>query len=266
MLRFRLGRYHPGVPRIRQQYGQARRSAWRRPREDALREGRDVPTLFEEADALLRRGDVEGAIRLVGDLRGPGSSITGPDGRSSMDRMRLRVQGALKYRLVEASGLSNQAREEVRVALGIGALFGIGVSHLLARVWPALSQEHYGFLALDRFAVRLQQPGTGPLDAWLSHISEGLTSREREQVRAELLMHNAYFTVLHSTELVDMERQLLARPPQLAGVRIQALRRSGCPVCVWPDVLYTSKTLADLPALPAHPGCRCLYRPVPLAA
>jgi hypothetical protein len=230
-------------------------------REDTLRE---VPTLFEEADVLLRRGDVEGAIRLVGDLRGLNPALAGPEARTSVERMRLRVQGALKYRLVEASGLSNQARDEVRVALAIGTLFGIGVSHLLARVWPSLSQERYSFLTLDRFAQRLHQPEVGPLDAWLSHISTGLAGREREQVRAELLMHNAYFTVLHSTELVDMERQLLARPPQLGGVRVQALRRSGCPVCVWPDVVYSAKNLGELPALPAHPGCRCLYRPVPL--
>jgi hypothetical protein len=178
--------------------------------------------------------------------------------------MRLRLQGALKYRLAEVSGLSNQAQEEVRVALGIGTLFGIGVSHLLARVWPALSQEQYSFLTLDRFAQRLHEPAVGPLDAWLTHISTDLDGREREQVRAEMLVHSAYFTVLHSTELVDMERQLLARPPRITGVRVQALRRSGCPVCVWPDMLYTAKNLAELPALPAHPGCRCLYRPVPL--
>jgi hypothetical protein len=225
-----------------------------------------VPTLFEEADSLLRRGDVEGAIRLVGELRGLNASSAGADGRTNLERMRLRVQGALKYRLVEASGLSNQARDEVRVALAIGTLFGIGVSHLLARVWPALSQERYSFLALDRYAQRLNQADAGSLDAWLTHVATGLAGREREQVRAELLVHNAYFTVLHSAELVDMERQLLARPPRLAGVRVQSLRRSGCPVCVWPDVLYTARNLPDLPALPAHPGCRCLYRPVQLDA
>jgi hypothetical protein len=225
-----------------------------------------VPTLFEEADALLRRGDVEGAIRLVGDLRGLNSALAGPASRAGMDRLRLRVQGALKYRLAEASGLSNQARDEVRIALAIGVLFGIGVSHLLARVWPAVSQEHYSFLALDRYAQRLQQADATALDAWLAHILTGLAGREREEVRAELLMHNAYFSVLHSAELVDMERQVLARPPQLAGVRVQSLRRSGCPVCVWPDRVYTAKNLVELPALPAHPGCRCLYRPVSLEA
>jgi hypothetical protein len=233
-------------------------------REETLRDDRGVPTLFEEADTLLRRGDVEGAIRLVGELRGLNSALAGAEGRTNLDRMRLRVQGALKYRLVEASGLSNQARDEVRVALAIGTLFGIGVSHLLARVWPSLSQEHYSFLALDRYAQRLQQVDGATLDGWLTHVATGLVGREREQVRAELLVHNAYFTVLHSAELVDMERQLLARPPRLGSVRVQSLRRSGCPVCVWPDVLYTARNLPDLPALPAHPGCRCLYRPVPL--
>ena len=183
-----------------------------------------------------------------------------------MDRMRLRVQGALKYRLMEVAGLSNQTRDEVRVALGIGALFGIGVSHLLARVWPALSQEHYSFPALDRYAERLAEVDSATLDGWLARVLTGLAGREREQVRAELLIHNAYFTVLHSAELVDMERQILARPPRLAGVRVQSLRRSGCPVCVWPDVLYSPNNLVDLPALPAHPGCRCLYRPVALEA
>jgi hypothetical protein len=263
---FARGRYHPGAHACNTGQRLATRVEPCHQREDILREDREVPTLFEEADALLRRGDVEGAIRLVGDLRGHTGAPAGPDGRTTVERMRLRVQGALKYRLMEASGLSNHAREEVRVALAIGTLFGIGVSHLSARVWPALSQERYSFLTLDRFAQRLNQPGGGPLDTWLTHIKTGLAGREREQVRAELLMHNAYFTVLHSTELVDMERQLLARPPQLAGVRVQALRRSGCPVCVWPDVLYTAKNLADLPALPAHPGCRCLYRPVQLGA
>lgn len=206
---------------------------------------------------------MEGALRLVGDLRGPAGST---HGRSSLDRLRLRLQGALKYRLAEASGLSVQARDEIRVALAIGTLFGIGASHLLARVWPVLSQEQYGFVTLDRYVQRLCQPDVGSLDGWLSHIATGFGGREREQVRAELLVHNAYFTVLHSAELVDMERQLLARPPQLAGVRVQALRRSGCPICVWPDVSYTARNLTDLPALPAHPGCRCLYRPVPLAS
>jgi hypothetical protein len=225
-----------------------------------------VPTLFEEADVLLRRGDVEGAIRLVGDLRGLNNPRLVPENRASMDRMRLRVQGALKYRLMEVSGLSNPARDEVRVALAIGALFGIGVSHLLARVWPAVSQEHYDFGALDRYAQLLEQADPATLDGWLARILTGLFSREREQVRAELLMHQAYFTVLHSAELVDMERQMLARPARLAGVRVQSLRRSGCPVCVWPDVLYDAKRLAELPALPAHPGCRCLYRPVALYA
>jgi hypothetical protein len=229
-----------------------------------LRQDREVPTLFEEADTLLRRGDVEGALRLVGDLRGPAGARGGPDGRSSQDRLRLRLQGALKYRFAEVSGLSVQARDEIRVALAIGSLFGIGASHLLARVWPALSQEQYGFLTLDRCVQRLREPDAGPLDPWLSHIANGLDGREREQVRAEMLVHNAYFTVLHSAELVDMERQILARPPRLVGVRVQALRRSGCPICIWPDLVYTVRNLRDLPALPAHPGCRCLYRPVTL--
>jgi hypothetical protein len=231
-----------------------------------LQEPREVPTLFEEADGLLRRGDIEGAMRLVGDLRGLNNPRLAPESRASMDRLRLRVHGALKYRLTEVSGLSNPTRDEVRVALAIGALFGIGVSHLLARVWPAVSQERYDFVALDRFAQRLEEADGAALDGWLEHILTGLSSREREQVRAEMLMHQAYFTVLHSAELVDMERQMLARPARLAGVRIQSLRRSGCPVCVWPDRVYGANDLAELPALPAHPGCRCLYRPVALAA
>jgi hypothetical protein len=63
---------------------------------------------------------------------------------------------------------------------------------------------------------------------------------------------------------VEIERRLLARPPQLLGVRVQALRPSGCPVCDWPDVTFTPANLAELTVLPAHPGCRCVYRPVPI--
>src|SRR5215210_1080482 len=44
--------------------------------------------------------------------------------------------------------------------------------------------------------------------------------------------------------------------------RVRALGRSGCPVCAWPDVTHTAKNLNGLSALPAHPGRRCLYRPV----
>jgi hypothetical protein len=264
LLTSRPSRYYPAPHGPSISCRRARRGGERREREETLRADREVPTLFEEADGLLRRGDVEGVIRLVSDLCGGNGPLAGPNGRANVERLRLRVQGALKYRLVEAPGLSNQARDEVRVALGIGALFGVGVSHLSGRVWPALSQERYSFPALDRYAQRLQRPEVGPLDVWLTHLLTELAGRERERVRAELLLHNAYFTVLHSAELVDIERQLLARPPQLAGVRVQRLRRSGCPVCVWPDVVYTAKTLPDLPALPAHPGCRCLYRPVPL--
>lgn len=227
---------------------------------------RAVPTLFEEADAFLRRGDVAGAVRLVEELRGRALSLVGPDGRTPTERLRLRVQGALKYRLAEAAGLSEPARDEIRVALGIGALFGIGVSHLLARVWPVLAEERYSFPALDHYAQLLREQHEGPLDEWLTHVVTGLAGREREQVRAELLVHNAYFTVLHNAELADIERQVLARPPRLAGVRVQALRRSGCPLCVWPEVVYAAENLPELPALPAHPGCRCLYRPVHLEA
>ncbi|HZS01202.1 MAG TPA: hypothetical protein VFE37_20960 [Chloroflexota bacterium] len=229
-----------------------------------LGENREMPTLFAEAEALLRRGDAEGAIRLVSDLCGRNSSPATSESRATLDRLRLRLHGALKHRLVEAPGLSNQTRDEIRVALAVGALFGIGVSHLAARVWPALSQEQYSFPLLDRFAQRLAGADAGALDPWLRRIAAGLSGREPEAMRAELLMHHAYFSVLHSAELAEMERQLLARPAQLSGVRVQALRRSGCPVCVWPDVLHTAENLAELPALPAHPGCRCIYRSVPL--
>jgi hypothetical protein len=231
-----------------------------------LRDTREMPTLFDEAEALLRRGDVERAVRLVSDLRGANRSLAEPAGRVAAERTRLRVQGALRYRLAEVPGLSGQARDEIRVALALGALVGVGVSHLLARVWPTLSEEQYSFPALDRYLQRLQQADSAALDAWLTHILTGLVGRERQRVQAELLLHHAYFAVLHSAELADMERRLLARPPQLAGLRVQSLRRSGCPVCVWPDVSYTAQDLPELPALPAHPGCRCLYRPVPLEA
>jgi hypothetical protein len=214
-----------------------------------------------EAEAALRRGDIEAALQVVAAL--PASSVAA-DPAARATRQRLRVRGALQYRLVEASGISPAARDEVRVALALGSLFGIGASHLLARVWPVLSQEQYSFLPLDRFIQRLRQPDVGPLDAWLTHILQGMEGRDRDQVRAEILVHNAYFTILHGSEIVDIERQLLARPPRLGGVRVQALRRSGCPVCVWPDVVYTARNLGDLPQLPAHPGCRCLYRPVSL--
>jgi hypothetical protein len=231
-----------------------------------LRNEREVPTLLEEAEALLRRGDVDGAVRLVQELRAGAAGGTASDPRAGTERMRRRMRAALQYRLVEASGITPAARDEVRVALAVGALFGISASHLLTRVWPVLAQEQYSFLALDRYVQRLQQPEAGPLDAWLTHLRDGLAGRERDQVRAELLIHYAYFSVLHSTELVELERQLLARPPQLGGVRAQALRRSGCPICVWPDVVYTARNLSELPSLPAHPGCRCIYRPISLGA
>jgi hypothetical protein len=232
--------------------------------EDPLREQREVPTLLEEADVLLRRGDVDGAVRLVEELRGLRAALGGGDERAGAERLRLRVRGALQYRLVEASGLTPAARDEVRVALALGALFGISASHLLARLWPTLAQEQYSFLVLDRFAQRLREVEASQLDTWLRHILNGMSGHERDGVRAEMLIHHAYFTVLHSSELVDLERHLLARPPRLGGVRVQALRRSGCPVCVWPDVVYTARNLPQLPTLPAHPGCRCLYRPVSL--
>ena len=199
------------------------------------------------------------------ELRGLQVARGGGDARAGTERLRLRVRGALQYRLAEASGISPAACDEIRVALALGALFGIGASHLLARLWPVLVQEQYSFLVLDRFVERLRQPHVGPLDAWLTHILTGMEGPERDHVRAEMLVHNAYFTILHSSELVDIERKLLARPPRLGGVRVQALRRSGCPVCVWPDVVYTTRNLPQLPQLPTHPGCRCLYRPVSLA-
>jgi hypothetical protein len=214
-----------------------------------------------EAEAALRRGDIEAALRVVAAL--PASSVAA-DPAAQATRQRLRVRGALQYRLVEAPGLSQSARDDVRVALALGTLFGLGVPHLVERVWPVLAQESYDFVALDRFVQRLRRSDDGSLDAWLQHIVDGLAGPERERVRAELLVHHAYFAVLHSTELVEIERRLLARPPQLRGVRVQALRPSGCPECVWSDVIYAPENLAELPVLPAHPGCRCVYRPVPL--
>jgi hypothetical protein len=220
--------------------------------------------VLEEAEALLRRGDLEAALRMVEGLPQTRTPAARADPAAVATRLRLRLRGAMQYRLVEAPGLSPAAREEIRVALGLGVLLGIGVPHLVERVWPILAQEAYTFIALDRFAQRLRQPDVESLDAWLRHIVDGLAGEERERVRAELLVHHAYFAVLHSTELVETERRLLTRPPQLLGVRVQALRASGCPVCVWPDVTYTAANLAELPVLPAHPGCRCVYRPVQL--
>jgi hypothetical protein len=229
-----------------------------------MRQEAGSQNVLEEAEALLRRGDLDGALRLVEGLPqqrgGPGRD----DPAVALTRQRLRLRGAMQYRLVEAPGLSPAAREEVRVALALGTLFGIGVPHLVERVWPMLQQESYSFVLLDRFAQRLRQPEVGSLDAWLQRVADGLAGAERDRVRAELLIHHAYFSVLHSTELVELERALLSRPPALLGVRVQALRNSGCPVCVWAQQTYTATTLSDLPSLPAHPGCRCVYRAVPL--
>src|SRR5579884_209415 len=223
------------------------------------------PTLLDETEALLRRGDVDGALRGLERLPRSRLDVLGTEPEVAANRQRLRLRGALQYRLPEAPGLSAAAREEVRVTLALGTLFGIGVPSLVERVWPVLAHESYSFLPLERFAERLRRPEVGPLDAWLRHIADGLVSGERERVRAELLVHHAYFAILHSAELAEIERRLLARPPQLGGVRVQALRPSGCPICVWPDVTYTADNLPELPMLPAHPGCRCVYRPVPLS-
>jgi hypothetical protein len=220
---------------------------------------------LDEAEALLRRGDLDAALRVVQRLP-PSRLAAGRENSEAVaDRQRLRLRAALQYRLLEAQGLSVRAREEVRLALALGTLFGIGVPQLVERVWPVLAGESYRFAALETYAQRLRQPDVGPLDRWLRHIADGLAGPERERTRAELLVHHAYFAVLHSTELVDVEGRLLARPPRLAGVRVQMLRPSGCPVCVWPDVIYTVDNLPELPVLPAHPGCRCVYRPVALA-
>jgi hypothetical protein len=222
----------------------------------------DVRNELADAEACLRRGDLEGALRLVAELpRGTTTTATA-DPTAQATRQRLRLRGALQYRLVEAPGLSAEAREDVRVSLALGTLFGMGVPQLVERVWPVITRESYSFLALDRFVQRLLRGDRRTLDGWLQHILDGMAGPDRERVRAELLVHHAYFAVLHSTELVEIERRLLARPPQLLGVRVQALRPSGCPVCDWPDVTFRPANLAELPVLPAHPGCRCVYRPV----
>ena len=223
-----------------------------------------MPNELGDAEACLRRGDLEAALRLVAELPRAPAGAASVDSAAQATRQRLRLRGALQYRLVEAPGLSADAREEVRLTLALGTLFGMGVPQLVDRAWPVIARESYSFLALDRFVQRLRQSDNGTLDGWLQHIVDGMAGPERDRVRAELLVHHAYFAILHSTELVEIERRLLARPPQLLGVRVQALRRSGCPVCIWPDLTFTPANRADLPALPAHPGCRCVYRPVPI--
>ncbi len=223
------------------------------------------PSVLDEAEALLRRGDLDGALRVVQALPRSPLAAGQENAEAARSRQRLRLRAALQYRLLEAPGLSAAAREEVRLALALGTLFGIGVPHLVERVWPVLAEESYSFAALDAYAERLRQAEVGPLDRWLRGVANRLAGPERERTRAELLVHHAYFAVLHATELVEIERRLLGRPRQLAGVRVQSLRASGCPVCVWPDVTYTVDNLPELPILPAHPGCRCVYRPVALA-
>jgi hypothetical protein len=228
------------------------------------RDDGSAPNELADAEACLRRGDLEAALRLVAELpRGPAGAAP-VDSMAQATRQRLRLRGALQYRLVEAPGLSTEDREDVRVTLALGTLFGMGVPHLVERAWPVIARESYSFLALDRFVQRLRQRDDGSLDGWLQHIVDGMAGPDRERVRAELLIHHAYFAVLHSTELVEIERRLLARPPRLLGVKVQALRPSGCPVCVWPDLTFTPANLAELPVLPAHPGCRCVYRPIPI--
>jgi hypothetical protein len=228
------------------------------------RDDGSVPSELGDAEACLRRGDLEAALRLVAELPRALAGAASIDSAAQTTRQRLRLRGALQYRLVEAPGLSADTREDLRVTLALGTLFGMGVPQLVERAWPVIARESYSFVALDRFVQRLRQSDNGTLDGWLQHIVDGMAGPERERVRAELLVHHAYFAILHSTELVEMERRLLAHPSQLLGAKVQALRRSGCPVCIWPDLTFTPANLADLPALPAHPGCRCVYRPVPI--
>lgn len=217
--------------------------------------------LIDAAERLLRHGDAEGALRLVWHLE---AGALGPRTLETAQRLWLRLRAALEYPWDEATGLTAAARDELRVGLAVGVLLGIGVPHLLDRLWPVLAEERYAFPALDAYVERLRAGAAEPLDPWLGRLTAAGLGAGAERLRAELLTHYAYFSVLHRLARAEIERDLLVEPPALAGVRVRALRQSGCPVCRWPDAIYTGRTLTLLPTLPAHPGCRCVYQPIPV--
>lgn len=217
--------------------------------------------LIDEAERLLRHGDAEGALRLVWRLEEGAPRQRTPE---TAQRLWLRLRAALEYPWDEATGLTTAARDELRVGLAVAVLLGIGVLDLLDRLWPTLAQERYAFPALDAYVERLRAVAAEPLDPWIGRLTAAGLGAGAERLRAELLTHYAYFSVLHRVTRAEFERDLLLEPPALAGVRVRALRASGCPLCRWPDVTYTGRTLILLPTLPVHPGCRCVYQPLPI--
>ena len=98
-----------------------------------------VPHELADAEACLRRGDLDAALRLVAGLP-PGPAGAAPvDLATQATRQRLRLRGALQYRLVEAPGLSAEAREEVRVILALGTTAPDGsvtVPLIVLKPWP----------------------------------------------------------------------------------------------------------------------------------
>ncbi len=221
-----------------------------------------LPSAMAAAERLLRRGDVEGALGVrralwVADAPLPAEATPPPS-----SGLEPRLRAALEYPVDEAPGLTRAARDEVRVALALGTLFGIGVPALTIRLWPALSGERFRFPALDAHVRRLRETGAQPHDPLLVRLLGEAGGPPNERVRAELLVQHAYHWVLLGVTLGELEAQLLARPPRIAAVRVQALRPSGCPVCTWPAGAYPAPEVARLPRLPAHPGCHCVYRAV----
>ncbi len=218
-----------------------------------------VGRLIDAAERLLRHGDAEGALRLVWRLE---AGAPGPRTLETAQRLWRRLRAALEYPWDEATGLTAVARDELCVGLAAAVLLGMGVPHLVDRLWPTLAQERYAFPALDAYIQRLRAGAAAPLDPWLGRLTAVGPGAQAERLRAELLVHHAYFSVLHRVARAEIERDLLVEPPALVGVRVRALRQSGCPLCRWPDVTYTGRTLTLLPTLPAHPGCRCVYQPI----